>query len=72
VQQLMKTLAAALRAVTLRNGPHLFALATEPDIAAVKPLFAVDPVAIRHRFVAAVVASRYISALFGVGDFEPA
>lgn len=60
-------LAAALAA----DGPQVLVLSTEPDIEPVRPPIALDPVATKQRFMAAIGAPRYVPTLFGGGRLEP-
>jgi len=59
--------AGALRAALAGDGPHFIVLATKPDPEVVIPPIALDPVATRHRFMAAIGAPRYVSKMFGGG-----
>jgi len=62
-----KAFGAALRGAFAVDGPHVLVLATEPDLDVVKPPIALDPVATKHRFMAAIGARRYVPAMFGGG-----
>ncbi|MDQ6685803.1 MAG: thiamine pyrophosphate-dependent enzyme [Pseudomonadota bacterium] len=52
------------------DGPHVLVLSTEPDIEVVKPPVDLDPVLVKHRFMIAINAPRYVSTLFGGGRLE--
>jgi hypothetical protein len=45
--------------------PLALGLATEPDIEVVSPPISLDPVATKHRFMAAIDAPVYVPMLFG-------
>jgi sulfopyruvate decarboxylase subunit beta len=63
-------LAPALRTAFSSDGPHVFVLPTEPDIAVVRPPIAFDPVLTKHNFMNAIGAPRYVPTLFGGGRLE--
>ncbi len=63
--------AAAMGTVSCESGPRVLVLATEPDIAVVKPPVPFDPVLTKHRFTAAIAAPRYVPTMFGGGRLEP-
>lgn len=65
-------LAASIAATETRDGVRVLVLATEPDVEVVRPPIALDPVATKHRFMAAIEAPRYIPTLFGGGMLERA
>ncbi len=48
----------------------LLALGTAPDTETAKPPFALDPVAVKRRFMEAIEAPRYVSTFFGGGMLE--
>jgi sulfopyruvate decarboxylase subunit beta len=52
------------------RGARLLVLSTEPDVEAVRPPIALDPVLTKHRFMAAIGAPRYIPTIFGGGRLE--
>ncbi|MEO5882711.1 MAG: thiamine pyrophosphate-dependent enzyme [Caldimonas sp.] len=52
------------------DGPHVLVLSTEPDIEVVKPPVDLDPVLVKHTFMVAIKAPRYVSTLFGGGRLE--
>lgn len=58
---------AALHGALAADGPHVLVLATEPDLDVVRPPIALDPIATKHRFMAAIGAPRYVPAMFGGG-----
>ena len=62
--------APALRTAFSSDGPHVFVLPTEPDIAVVRPPIAFDPVLTKHNFMNAIGAPRYVPTLFGGGRLE--
>ena len=62
--------ATALGAVSSASGPQVLVLATEPDIAVVRPPVALDPVLTKHRVMDAIGAPRYVQTLFGGGRLE--
>jgi thiamine pyrophosphate-dependent acetolactate synthase large subunit-like protein len=62
--------APALRTAFSSDGPHVFVLPTEPDIAVVRPPIAFDPVLTKHDFMNAIGAPRYVPTLFGGGRLE--
>ena len=62
--------APALRTAFSSDGPHVFVLPTEPDIAVVRPPIAFDPVLTKHTFMNAIGAPRYVPTLFGGGRLE--
>lgn len=49
------------------EGPHFLVLATKPDLEVVNPPLTLDPIVIKHRFMAAIGAPRYVPTLFGGG-----
>lgn len=57
----------ALAAAIEADGPSLLALATEPDLEAVFPPAAFDPVMTKRRFMEAIAAPRYVPTFFGGG-----
>jgi thiamine pyrophosphate-dependent acetolactate synthase large subunit-like protein len=57
----------ALAAAIEADGPSLLALATEPDLKAVFPPLAFDPVMTKRRFMEAIGAPRYVPTFFGGG-----
>jgi hypothetical protein len=57
----------ALGAALEGEGPSLLALATEPDLKAVFPPLAFDPVMTKRRFMEAISAPRYVPTFFGGG-----
>ena len=63
--------APALETAMTSDGPHFLVLATEPDVAVVRPSIALDPVLTKHRFAAAIGAPRYVPTMFGGGRLEP-
>ncbi|MGY3488394.1 sulfopyruvate decarboxylase subunit beta [Bradyrhizobium sp. USDA 4011] len=63
-------LAAGIAAAERRDGVGVLVLATVPDIEVVRPPIPLDPVATKHRFMAAIEAPRYIPTLFGGGKLE--
>jgi sulfopyruvate decarboxylase subunit beta len=65
-----EALATCMRASTTRDGAECLVLATEPDIEVVRPPLGLDPVLVKHRFMAAIGAPRYVPALFGGGKLE--
>ncbi|MGA7489400.1 MAG: thiamine pyrophosphate-dependent enzyme [Xanthobacteraceae bacterium] len=62
--------APTLRTAFSSDGPHVFVLPTEPDIAVVRPPIAFDPVLTKHNFMNAIGAPRYVPTLFGGGRLE--
>jgi thiamine pyrophosphate-dependent acetolactate synthase large subunit-like protein len=52
------------------DGLRFLVLATEPDIAVVKPPITFDPVLAKHRFMEGIGAPRYVPTLFGGGRLE--
>jgi thiamine pyrophosphate-dependent acetolactate synthase large subunit-like protein len=62
--------AAALGTVASASGPRVLVLSTEPDVVVVRPPVALDPVATKHRVMAAIGAPRYVQTLFGGGGLE--
>lgn len=62
--------APALRTAFSSDGPHVFVLPTEPDIAVVRPPIAFDPLLTKHNFMNAIGAPRYVPTLFGGGRLE--
>ena len=62
--------APALRTAFSSDGPHVFVLPTEPDIAVVRPPIVFDPVLTKHNFMNAIGAPRYVPTLFGGGRLE--
>ncbi|WP_194459413.1 thiamine pyrophosphate-dependent enzyme [Bradyrhizobium sp. CCBAU 53421] len=63
-------LAASIASAERRDGAGVLVLATEPDVDVVRPPISLDPVATKHRFMAAIEAPRYIPTLFGGGMLE--
>lgn len=57
----------ALRAALCEDGPQVLVLSTAPDLELVVPPLAMDPVLIKHRFMSAIGAPRYVPKLFGGG-----
>jgi len=55
---------AALAGAFDRPGPSLLALATEPDLEAVAPPEPLDPVLVKHRFMAGIGVPRYVPRAF--------
>jgi sulfopyruvate decarboxylase subunit beta len=66
----LESFAPALRSALGADGPHIFVLATEPDVDVVRPPIAFDPVLTKHRFMTAIGAPRYIPTTFGGGRLE--
>lgn len=62
-----ESFAPALRSAFGKDGPHVLVLSTEPDTEVVRPPIALDPVQIKHRFMAGIGAPRYVPTLFGGG-----
>lgn len=65
-----EALADKMRASTARGSAECLVLATEPDLDAVKPPIALDPVVTKNRFMTAIGAPRYVPILFGGGKLE--
>lgn len=51
---------------------EVLALATQPDTEIAHPPVSLDPIATKHRFMAAIGTPRYIPTFFGGGMLEPA
>ncbi len=63
-------LRAALAEAFETPATTLLALCTAPDTETAKPPFALDPVAVKRRFMAAIEAPGYVSTFFGGGMLE--
>jgi thiamine pyrophosphate-dependent acetolactate synthase large subunit-like protein len=63
-------LADRMRDRSARGGVECLVLATEPDLDAVRPPIALDPVMTKQRFQSAIGAPRYVPTLFGGGRLE--
>lgn len=62
--------ASALSSAFIADRLQVLVLSTEPDVAAVRPPIALDPVVTKHRFMTAIGAPRYIPTMFGGGMLE--
>lgn len=58
---------AALTDALATSGPSFLALATAPDAEIITPPIALDPVAVKRRFLETIGAPRYVSTVFGGG-----
>ena len=56
--------------LTIVSGPHVLVLSTAPDLDPVRPPITFDPAVIKHSFMNAIGAPRYIPTLFGGGHLE--
>jgi sulfopyruvate decarboxylase subunit beta len=65
-----EALAAKMRVSTARDGAECLVLATEPDLDVIRPPAVLEPVVIKHRFMTAIGAPRYVPTLFGGGKLE--
>jgi thiamine pyrophosphate-dependent acetolactate synthase large subunit-like protein len=65
-----KAFAAALRGAFAADGPEVLVLSTEPDLDLVRPPIVFDPVATKHRFMAAIEAPHYVPIMFGGSRLE--
>lgn len=66
----IESFAPALSSAFEKDGPHVFVLATEPDMEVVRPPISLDPIVTKDRFMNAIGARRYIPTLFGGGRLE--
>ena len=62
--------ASALSSAFIADRLQVLVLSTEPDVDAVRPPIALDPVVTKHRFMTAIGAPRYIPTMFGGGMLE--
>lgn len=62
-----KAFAEALSGALKANELQVLVLATEPDVAVVRPPIAFDPIVTKHRFMTALDVPRYVPTLFGGG-----
>jgi sulfopyruvate decarboxylase subunit beta len=62
--------ASTIGSVMADRGARVLVLSTEPDVEVVCPPIALDPVMIKHRFMTAIGAPRYIPTIFGGGRLE--
>lgn len=70
----LSKLAALAAKISQKRSGHVevLVLATKPDIEVVPPPISLDPVATKHRFMAAIGTPRYIPTFFGGGMLEQA
>jgi sulfopyruvate decarboxylase subunit beta len=65
-----QTLADRMGDRASHDGAECLVLATEPDLEAVHPPIALDPVLTKQRFMSAIGAPRYVPTMFGGGRLE--
>jgi sulfopyruvate decarboxylase subunit beta len=65
-----EVLADRMRGRASRDGSECLVLATEPDLEAIHPPIALDPVLTKQRFMSAIGAPRYVPTMFGGGRLE--